>query len=261
MNFKCLALDYDGTIAWHGAVDEPTIKALQRLKLSGRKLMMVTGREIPDLLQAFPQAVMFDLIVAENGALLYQPVRKTFEKLAPTPSPKFGQMLKDRGVKPISFGKVVVATWEPHQHTVLQTIRDLGLELDIIFNKGAVMVLPSGVNKATGLIAGARRLGIDPKNCAGAGDAENDHSFAKACGFFAAVSNAIPSLKEEADWVTPSDHGAGVAELIARLVEDDLSGFTPRVPEDSEEIAAQSPEELAEGQSGGDEERPPTTES
>ena len=51
----------------------------------------------------------------------------------------------------IEVGDVIVATWEPHETTVLQTIHDLGLELQIIFNKGAVMILPTGVNKATGL--------------------------------------------------------------------------------------------------------------
>jgi 3-deoxy-D-manno-octulosonate 8-phosphate phosphatase KdsC-like HAD superfamily phosphatase len=125
-------------------------------------------------------------------------------------------------------GRVVVATWEPHQHTVLHVIRDLGLELDIIFNKGAVMVLPSGVNKGTGLKAAAERIGLDSKHIAGAGDAENDHSFAAACGFFAAVANAIPSLKERAHWVTPADHGAGVAQLVDALVRDDLRSLTPR---------------------------------
>ena len=48
-------------------------------------------------------------------------------------------------------GRCIVATWEPHERHVLETIRDLGLELQVIFNKGAVMVLPSGINKATGL--------------------------------------------------------------------------------------------------------------
>lgn len=228
MNFRALALDYDGTLAWHGAVDEPTIAALQRLKASGRQLLMVTGREVPELLETFPRSDLFDLIVAENGALLYTPSNQQYDLLAPPPPPRFGQMLKDRGVKPISFGKVVVATWEPHQHTVLHTIRDLGLELDIIFNKGAVMVLPSGVNKGTGLDAAAERLGLDPLEVVGVGDAENDHSFAAATGFFAAVANAIPSLKERADWVTPSDHGAGVAELIDQLLEDDLESLTPK---------------------------------
>ena len=228
MNFRALALDYDGTIAWHGEVDEPTVAALQRVKDSGRKLLLVTGREVPELLQVFPECSMFDLIVAENGALLYQPQRATYELLAPPPTPRFVEQLLARGVKPLSKGRVVVATWEPHQHAVLEAIHDLELELDIIFNKGAVMVLPSGVNKATGLQAAARRLGIDPSHIAGAGDAENDHSFAEACGFFAAVANAISSLKERADWVTPADHGAGVAQLIERLVDHDLRPFRPR---------------------------------
>ena len=228
MKYKALALDYDGTIAWHGEVDEPTIAALKELKASGRKLLMVTGREIPELMQTFPEATMFDLIVGENGALLYDPARKSYELLAPPPPERFSQMLRDRGVKPMSVGKVIVATWEPHQHTVLQTIRDLGLELEVIFNKGAVMILPSGVNKGTGLVKAARRLKLDPKSIVAAGDAENDHSFANAAGFFAAVANAIPSLKERADWVTPSDHGAGVAELIQQMVLNDLRNNTPR---------------------------------
>jgi hypothetical protein len=227
--YRALALDYDGTLAWHGSVDAPTIAALQRLKASGRALFMVTGREVPELLAAFPQAAMFDLIVAENGAVLYRPKDKSYELLAPAPPERFVQMLTDRGVKPISVGKVVVATWEPHQHTVLHAIRDLGLELDIIFNKGAVMVLPSGVNKGTGLKAAAEREGLHLEQIAAAGDAENDHSFAAAAGFFAAVANAIPSLKERAHWVTPSDHGAGVVELIDALLHDDLASFT-RLP-------------------------------
>jgi len=37
-----------------------------------------------------------------------------------------------------------VATWKPHQDAVLDCIRELGLDLQVIFNKGAVMVLPAG---------------------------------------------------------------------------------------------------------------------
>jgi len=33
------------------------------------------------------------------------------------------------------------------RETAVELIRDLGLELQIILNKGAVMILPSGVNK------------------------------------------------------------------------------------------------------------------
>ncbi len=237
MTIRALAVDYDGTLAWHGEVDELTLEALVRAKNAGLKLMMVTGREVHELVHVFPGHVVFDLIVGENGALLYEPKQKSVELLAPKPPERFFAMLQARGVKPISQGRVVVATWEPHQHTVLRTIHDLGLELDIIFNKGAVMVLPSGVNKATGLVAAAKRLRLEPSQVAGAGDAENDHSFAQACGYFAAVANAIPSLKERADWVTPSDHGAGVAELIERIMSGALDGLSPRsAPEPSMDL-------------------------
>jgi hypothetical protein len=68
-------------------------------------------------------------------------------------------------VKRISIGRVIVATWEPHETTVLETIRDRGLELQVIFNKGAVMVLPAGVNKASGMdaaTAASSAAGWDP---------------------------------------------------------------------------------------------------
>ena len=92
---------------------------------------------------------------------------------------EFIDELARRGVPRIEVGDVIVATWEPHETTVLQTIHDLGLELQIIFNKGAVMILPTGVNKATGLAAALKKLGISRHNTVGVGDAENDEAFLK----------------------------------------------------------------------------------
>jgi hydroxymethylpyrimidine pyrophosphatase-like HAD family hydrolase len=131
-------------------------------------------------------------------------------------------VLQDRGVYPISVGQTIVATWEPHETTVLKTIRDLGLELEVIFNKGAVMVLPTGVNKATGLKAALQEMGMQPQNIVAVGDAENDHTFLRYCGCGVAVANALTALKERACFVTQADHGVGVAELIARLLANDL---------------------------------------
>ena len=225
MRYHALATDYDGTLAHHGLVDEPTVAALERLLASGRRLIMVTGRELPELLTVFPRTDLFEIIVAENGALLYWPATKAEKKLAEPPPEQFVQVLKERGVGPISVGRVIVATWEPHEAVVLQTIRDLGLELQVIFNKGAVMVLPASVNKATGLKAALKELELSPHNVVAVGDAENDHAFLKYCEFSAAVANALPAVKDTADMVTASDHGQGVIELIEAMVEHDLANF------------------------------------
>jgi HAD superfamily hydrolase (TIGR01484 family) len=233
MRFHALATDYDGTLATHGTVDEPTLAALQRLLASGRKLIMVTGRELPDLMSTFPRLDLFESVVAENGALLYRPGTREERALAVPPPEAFLSALRSRGVQPVSVGRAIVATWEPHEKAVLDAIHELGLELQVIFNKGAVMVLPSGVNKATGLAAALKELGLSPHNVAGVGDAENDHAFLRLCGCSVVVANALPGLKEIADWVTAGAHGKGVCELIGELLADDLAARTHGVQRDA----------------------------
>ncbi|MEO7732255.1 MAG: HAD-IIB family hydrolase [Kofleriaceae bacterium] len=229
MRYHVLAADYDGTLAHHGRIEDATWDGLRRLRDSGRKAIMVTGRELDELLALLPEPELFARIVAENGALIYEPATKEIRTLAEPPPPEFVEALRARGVDRVAPGRVIVATWEPHQDTVLHVIRDLGLELQVIFNKGAVMVLPSGVNKATGLAAALTELGLSPHNAVGIGDAENDHALLMRCECGVAVANALPALKDKADLVTERDHGAGVTELIDRLLADDLASAAPRL--------------------------------
>ena len=229
MRYHALACDYDGTIAHDGKVDEATVAGLERLAGSGRKLLLVTGRELDDLLRVFPEVELFDLVVAENGALLYRPADRSATPLAERPPEAFAAALRDRGVDPLSVGRVIVATWHPNETTVLEVIRELGLELEIIFNKGAVMVLPPGVNKASGLAAALAELGLSPHNTVGVGDAENDHAFLSLCEVAVAVANALPALKDRCDAVTDGARGSGVVELVDWLLEDDLAGLRPRL--------------------------------
>jgi hypothetical protein len=221
MYVLALATDYDGTIAENGVVDERTVDGLKRLKETGRKLILVTGRQLPDLKTVFPEFCLFDEIVAENGAVLFSPPSSSERSLAHAPLPAFVKALEARGVEPLSVGRSVVATWEPNEKTVLTVIKELGLELEIIFNKGAVMVLPSGINKATGLDAALEQLGFTPHNVVGVGDAENDHAFLRSVGYGVAVANALPKVKETADRVTRAKRGAGVVELVDRIISDD----------------------------------------
>ncbi|HLH23976.1 MAG TPA: HAD hydrolase family protein [Chloroflexota bacterium] len=227
MRFVALACDYDGTLATDGRVGEPVIAALEAVRASGRRLALVTGRELDDLQRVFPRVDLFDQVVAENGALLYAPATREVRPLAEPPPPEFVAALRARGVHPLSVGRTIVATWEPHEQTVLDVIRDLGLELQVIFNKGAVMVLPSGVNKSSGFQAALAELKLSAHNALGIGDAENDHAFLSLCVCAVAVANALPTVKERADYVTSGDHGAGVVELIERLLADDLRGLEP----------------------------------
>ncbi|NEQ20330.1 MAG: HAD family phosphatase [Microcoleus sp. SIO2G3] len=222
MRFLALACDYDGTLATNGQVSEETLAALERLLDSGRKLILVTGRQLDDLQKVFPHLNRFEWVVAENGALLYKPATREEKPLGEPPPPEFVTALREKGVDSLGIGRVIVATWHPYEKTVLEVIRKLGLEHQVILNKDAVMVLPLGVDKASGLNAALSEMSLSPHNTVGIGDAENDQALLGLCGCGVAVANALPVLKEGADFVTKGDRGAGVVELIDKLIASDL---------------------------------------
>jgi len=223
MRFAAIATDYDGTLASQGRVDARSVQALHAFRERGRTLILVTGRELDELLGIFPEIDVFDRVVAENGALLYCPRSREHKLLGSPPPLTFVRELERRGVAPLSVGRSIVATVEPHETTVLAAVRDLGLELQVIFNKGAVMVLPAGVNKATGLAAALEDLKLSMRNVAAIGDAENDHAMLRAAEFGVAVANALPALVQEADHASPGSHADAVIELMEAIVRDDLA--------------------------------------
>ncbi len=229
MRFSALATDYDGTLAHDGVVTASTIEALERFRQSGRKLIMVTGRELEELIDIFPRLDLFEQVVVENGAVLYRPADRSERTLGESPSERFLSSLRRRTVRPLRVGRVIVATWESEKAKVLEAIQENGLELQVIFNKGSLMVLPPGLNKATGLRAALLELRLSAHNTVGVGDAENDHAFLSCCECAVAVANALPALKERADLVTVRDHGAGVEELIGHILNDDLAAAAPKL--------------------------------
>ena len=222
VRYVALASDYDGTLASQGRVDHDTVEALQRLAATGRTLILVTGRQVDDLLGVFPELTLFDSVVAENGAILYRPASRNTRVLAQPPPPRLVEELRRRGVQPLSLGRVVVATEHPNETAMLEVIRELGLDLQVILNKGSVMVLPASVDKATGLTAALGELALSPAKVVGIGVAENDQAFLEMCGFGIAVANALDAVKARADYVTRGRAGAGVREVIESLIADDL---------------------------------------
>ena len=222
MRFRVLASDYDGTLACEGIVAAGTIAALKRIRASGRKLILVTGRELPELRDLFPSLDLFDLVVVENGALLHFPATGENRLLGAKADKSFVRHMAHHGV-PMSVGRSVVATVRPYDQLVLKIIREFSFPLQVIYNKEAVMVLPTGVSKATGLASALEELSLSESEVVGIGDAENDHAFLSRCGLSVAVANAIPSLKERVDQVTKGEDGSGVIEIIDQILRTDLS--------------------------------------
>jgi hydroxymethylpyrimidine pyrophosphatase-like HAD family hydrolase len=232
MRFVLLAADYDGTLAHDGKVDSQTLDALVQLRKSGRKLVLVTGRHLPDLSTVFPHLDLFDRMIVENGGVLYRPETHHEKLLCEPPNAQFMSLLRNKNV-PFVAGKTVVATWRPHEKAVLSAIRELGLDLQVIFNKESVMVLPSGVNKGIGLQAALGELGISLHDVVSVGDAENDLDFLRISACSAAVANALGSVKEEADIVLDKPRGEGVVQLIRQILQNDRAEFGAKLHQGS----------------------------
>lgn len=229
MRFAAVAVDYDGTLATEGLVQAPTVGALEQLIASGRQCILVTGRMLRELLPLFPQAQLCARIVAENGAVLYRPSTREQRLLAPQASTALADALRAKAVMPLDIGDSIIATVRPHEVTVMEAIRDLGLEHQVIFNRESVMILPPGINKASGLKAALEELKLSPHNVVGIGDSENDHALFQASELAVAVNSAVPTLREAADWVTLRPNGAGTAEAMLALVADDMATHAKRL--------------------------------
>lgn len=220
-DYRALATDGDGTLISRKRMARGTVTALERLRASGRKVVLVTGETQRDLAE-FPHLHLFDLVVAENGAALYHPASGELTRLAEPPPADFVRQLRRRGVTPTSVGQVIVSVRQPAGRALARVIRDLGPGWRVIRNRRQVMALPAGVDKATGLAAALRVLGLSPPEVVGVGDAENDLALLRACGCGVAVASAVPLLRQQADLVTGGGAGTGVVELIQRLLAGDL---------------------------------------
>lgn len=213
-----LATDFDGTIAQNSRVEQSTKDAFKRLRDSGRKLVLCTGRELEDFLKVFPEIQYFDQMVMENGALLYDPQKQEETLLCQPPDQKLVNSLCERGIWPLSIGKAVIAGIRSDDNALDEELLKSEANVHVIFNKESFMILPAEVDKGFGIRAALQRLGISPQRAVGVGDAENDVALLKSCGVSAAVSNAIPELKAIARIVLERDHGRGVEDLIDRMI-------------------------------------------
>jgi hydroxymethylpyrimidine pyrophosphatase-like HAD family hydrolase len=220
MKYRALATDFDGTLADDARVLPLAARALFRWREAGGVVVLVTGRELADLARVFPSLALFDRIVAENGALLSDPANGRERLLAPPADPEVVALLRRLGARPVSAGRAIVSTRVPHEREARLAAESASRELRLVYNRGAVMILPADVDKASGLNVALAELGIGLEQTVGVGDGENDLPFLRGCSLSVAVANALPSLRREVDLVTSAPGGAGVAELVERLLSD-----------------------------------------
>ncbi|MBV8529180.1 MAG: HAD family phosphatase [Candidatus Dormibacteraeota bacterium] len=223
MRFRLLACDYDRTIATDGVVTEPVRTALRAVRDSGRHVVLVTGRNMEELLDVFPELRLFDRLVLENGALMLDPERNTERLLCAAVSQALLAELRRRGVGPLIVGRSVISTPVENHEAVGAAAADLGLDLALIPNVDSLMVMAGGCGKASGLAAAAAELSVELAEVVAVGDGENDVAMIDCAGIGVAVQRAVPELKEEADIVLQRPGQDGIVDLCRSLAQRDLA--------------------------------------
>jgi len=210
--FHAVAVDYDGTLTTSGRPSADVLAAIAETRAGGQRVVLVTGRILAALRSEFAGVHdHFDAIVGENGAVA---VRADRDRLLAAPVP--GEVDAALAVRGVEFrrGEVLLACDRADERSVLEVVRELGLECHLISNRNELMVLPAGVTKGSGLAEALADLGISPHNTAAIGDAENDHSLLAVAELGVAVGNAVAALKAEADIVLDQPDGPGVASFL-----------------------------------------------
>ena len=214
---EAIASDYDRTLTDESLViSENAVISLKSARKDGITVFLVSGRKLPFLESVNKDRDFVDMIVAENGAVVYDP-RDGTKILLGDGLDELKAAFSDVDF-PVDVEEVIVATTAEHLEEVREIIEKNNLSVDIELNRDDVMIMPAGVNKCTGVLKAAEICGIDRQHLAGIGDAENDLKLFAAAGTRVAVANAVQRLKDEADIVCSAPYGDGVSEFVRNVL-------------------------------------------
>lgn len=226
MYCRVLACDFDGTGAYDGHLAPEVATALGRARARGVSTLLVTGRVLEDLQLAEVDLASFDAVVAENGAVVWLSHAKRTILLGTPPPEQFLGELRARGI-PLHTGGVVIGTSDRHGAEMLELIHHFGIDSQLVFNRAAMMLLPSGVNKAIGTERALEELGRSARNLIAFGDAENDHPLFAIAEIGVAARGSVPSIATIADEQLSQPGALGVAQYVERLDEAGWIAPTP----------------------------------
>ncbi|PSR15333.1 MAG: hypothetical protein DA408_03510 [Bacteroidetes bacterium] len=217
MHLNIFALDLDGTLAENDQVAPATWKILRKAKSKGFRFILVTGRRLEELAAIGPFETYFEAIVAENGAVIHFVASDTVIMPFGSVAADIIQELGTLNI-PVTRGMAIAATWKPHDQQILNVLAARGFPVTLEYNREAVMLLPPGATKGTGLLAALQELGYSYHNVLAIGDAENDRSLFSTAEYAVAVANADPGIKKTTDLTLALPNGAGIQQFMDGLI-------------------------------------------
>ena len=249
---KIIASDYDGTLN-HNGIDKEKIEAISNWRKAGNIFSIISGRGALDLIRLYKeQSFECDYLIADNGAVIMKTdgeivcedkidtsVIKPFLEFLFSQGCKWGyvqtsfpcRVFKDTDFEDYDKDECFIFEELPEFpllyqiNTALNTFEEaekvteaikekFGDILSPLQNGNCIDIVSVNMNKAKGIYKFIDLLGAEYEDVITVGDNINDKDMIKEFRSYA-MENAVPLIKELADFETPS-----VTELIYRELKD-----------------------------------------
>ena len=238
-------LDLDDTTVLHGKENLPSPRVTEAIARAKEKIhvCVVTARTLKDAIPVINHLTLSGPCVFTNGTQVYDPETKkvVHEVLLPYDViPEIRKICNTLHVQTMLYnGEKDTEEYEPESQKVLSiyvprieperadsVVEALGVISGINVQKLAawdkrymsIDITNKKASKLYGILEVARILHIKTEDIIGVGDGYNDFPLLMACGLKIAMGNAVPELKEIADFIAPSVYDDGVATVIEKFV-------------------------------------------
>jgi HAD superfamily hydrolase (TIGR01484 family) len=246
MKYKALILDLDGTTVANVVTAMPSLKVIQAIAKAKDILhvCLATGRPLYKAINIINHLQLSGPCVTGGGTQIYDPVRQKIiqeyvlnRKIIPLVNDvakKFNLEIGifngevDLPLNKLTATTKVLGIYLPIIHpTLIDEVQNLILSIPNIsthkmpsWEKGYMCLDVTNVlaTKLNGIKKIMNILNIKKSEIIGVGDSYNDFPLLMASGLKIAMGNAIPELKDIADYIAPTIDEDGVATIIEKFI-------------------------------------------
>lgn len=239
-------LDLDDTTVVHGKENLPTLRVARAIAKAQKKIhvCIATARPLTEAKPILNHLALSGPCVITNGTQIYDPVKrkiiyevalpsdvlpKIFDlcrryKLSPLAHDGTKDVRYQQSKPPVKALSVYIPEIEPENIDFMVKVFNIDARINVqklvAWDKRfmSMDITNSEASKLHGILEVARILSISTAEIIGVGDGYNDFPLLMACGLKIAMGNAVPELKEIADFVAPTVHEDGVATVIEKFI-------------------------------------------
>ncbi|OGG24320.1 hypothetical protein A3A79_04005 [Candidatus Gottesmanbacteria bacterium RIFCSPLOWO2_01_FULL_43_11b] len=245
--YKAIILDLDGTVVPQGSENPPSERVTQAISAAKDiiHVCIATGRPLFASKYILDHLQLSGPCIFNNGVQVYDPEKNEIVKEFPLPQkalPNIMHIFKSHKQEILFFDGTsdVEHTLKELPDTVFSVYLNKAPEMlvDIIVgelrkipnieahkmfswedkNYFSIEVTSDQATKLHGIVEITKILKITKEEIIGVGDSYNDFPLLMASGLKIAMGNAVPELKEIADFIAPSVDEDGVATIIEKFV-------------------------------------------